>query len=194
MSINTNTAHHLVEAAVDAIQSNHDGMADVLDAIPAPIYVTDEAGVITYFNSACVALAGRVPKLGSDKWCVTWKLYTTDGEPLPHDQCPMAVAIREQRPVRDVEAIAERPDGSRVNFIPFPTPLFDADGRLAGAVNLLLDVTEQRKPDYLRKQAERCRRLADGINDRGTVETLALMAAKYEEQALKLAKSEPVAR
>ncbi len=102
----------------------------------------------------------------------------------------MAVAIREKRPIRDVEAVAERPDGSRVHFIPFPTPLFDGAGQFAGAVNLLLDVTEQRKPEYLRSQAQRCRQLAAACTEHDLAETLQLMAAKYDEQSLKLARNE----
>jgi PAS domain S-box-containing protein len=184
--INDQTACHLVETAADAILADSDGFHAVLDAIPAAIYVTDTEGTITYFNRNCVELAGRTPLVGTDKWCVTWKLFTTDNEALPHDQCPMAVALRERKPVRDVEAVAERPDGSRFHFVPFPTPLFDAEGNLAGAVNLLLDVTEQRKPEYLRAQADRCRRLAEACSDRDMTGALALMAAKYDEQAHKL--------
>jgi two-component sensor histidine kinase len=75
---------------------------------------------------------------------VTHRLYRTDGTPLPHDQCPMAVAVRERRPIRDVEAIAERPDGTRMPFMPFPTPLYDADGNFIGAVNMLVDLTSRK--------------------------------------------------
>ena len=131
-------------------------------------------------------LAGRTPQVGADKWCVTWRLFTPDNQVLPHDQCPMAVAIRECKPVRDVEAIAERPDGTRFHFVPFPTPLFDADGNLAGAVNLLLDITEQRNPQAMQGQGESCRRLGAACGDLNMAEALALMAAKYDEQALKL--------
>lgn len=183
MLLDSATIDHLIDTAVGAASARSVDLSDVLDRIPAPIYVTESDGVITHYNQACLALAGRVPQPGQDKWCVTWKLFTTDGEPLPHDQCPMAVAIRERRAVRGTEAIAERPDGTRVTFEPYPTPLFDGDGRLIGAVNLLLDVTEQRKPDYLRAQAARCRRLAGAVDDRHVIETLELMAAKYEEQA-----------
>ena len=42
----------------------------------------------------------------------------------------MADAILTQTPVRGVSALAERPDGTRLNFVPFLTPLFDAQGRL----------------------------------------------------------------
>jgi PAS domain S-box-containing protein len=122
-------------------------LKELLAAIPAAIYTTDVHGKVTYFNEAAVALAGRTPTLGSDEWCVTWKLYRPDGTPLPHDECPMAVALKEGRPIRNAEAVAERPDGTRVPFIPYPTPLRDAKGNVVGAINMLVDVSE-------RKQAE----------------------------------------
>ncbi|TGV80522.1 PAS domain S-box protein, partial [Mesorhizobium sp. M00.F.Ca.ET.158.01.1.1] len=89
-------------------------------------------------------LAGREPVVGVDEWCVTWRLFTIEGEPLPHDQCPMSVALKENRPVRNVEAIGQRPDGSLFPFLPFPTPLRDDQGRLIGGVNMLLDLTDRK--------------------------------------------------
>jgi PAS domain S-box-containing protein len=119
----------------------------LLDALPAAIYTTDAAGRITYYNDAAVDLAGRRPQLGTDEWCVTWRLYWPDGTPLAQDQCPMAVALKEDRAVRGVEAVAERPDGTKVPFIPYPTPLHDAAGRLVGAVNMLVDVSQRKESE-----------------------------------------------
>jgi PAS domain S-box-containing protein len=116
---------------------------ELLDALPVAVYMTDAEGRITYYNEAAVELWGNRPQLGTSQWCGSWKLFWPDGRPLPHDQCPMAVTLKEGRPVRGVEAIAERPDGTRVDFLPYPTPLFDASGRLTGAINLLLDITER---------------------------------------------------
>ena len=128
----------------------------VLDALPVAVYTTDAQGRITYFNRAAVELAGREPQLGTDEWCVSWRLYRSDGTPLPHDQCPMAVALKENRAVRAVEAILERPDGARVPFMPYPTPLRDATGALIGAINLLVDISD-------RKMAEATRSFLAGI-------------------------------
>lgn len=183
MAFNDLTASHLVDSAARAIKTDPGGFHDFLNQIPAAIYVADAEGRITYFNDACIEAAGRVPQRGTDSWCVTWKLYTTDGERLPHDRCPMAVAIKERREVRGVEIVAERPDGTRGRFIPYPTPLFDADGELSGAVNLLVDVTGQRTPAFFQAQAEQCSRLAGTVNDPHAAEMLALMAAKYYEQS-----------
>jgi PAS domain S-box-containing protein len=129
------------------LRASKQHLQELLEAIPAAIYTTDADGKITYFNQAAVDLAGRTPTLGSDEWCVTWKLYWPDGTPLPHDQCPMAVALKEGRPIRNAEAIAERPDGSRIPFIPYPTPLRDAAGRVVGAINMLVDISERRQAE-----------------------------------------------
>ena len=114
----------------------------LLDAFPAPVYTTDAAGRITFYNEAAVQFAGRHAQLGTDQWCVTWRLYWPDGTPLPHDECPMAIALKEDRAVRGTQAVAERLDSTRVLFIPHPTPLRDASGALVGAVNMLLEIDE----------------------------------------------------
>jgi len=100
-------------------------------------------GRITFYNKAAADLWGCRPELGSDRWCGSWRLYWPDGLRLPHDECPMAVALKEGRAVRGTEAMAERPDGTRVRFLPYPTPLYDAAGRLTGAINLLVDLTDR---------------------------------------------------
>ena len=157
----------------------------VLDELPAPIYTTDTEGAVTYWNRACIDFAGREPRLGRDRWCVTWKLYTTTGERMAHDQCPMADAIREQRVIRDNISNAESPDGTRVAFRPYPTPLFDENGVLVGAVNLLIDVTAE-QTDVLHEQADRCRRLAGVLYSRESNTVLNDMAQRFERTAADL--------
>ena len=138
-------AHHLAEQL--ALFGTDGYFREVLEALPAAIYTTDAQGRITFYNKAATELAGREPKLGSDEWCVTWRLYQPDGTPLPHDQCPMAIALRENRPIRGVEAVAERPDGTRVPFLPFPTPIRDKTGKLIGAVNMLVDISHRKEAE-----------------------------------------------
>ena len=133
--------------ANEALREREHQLRQILNALPAAVYMTDAAGRLTFFNEAAVEFSGREPVLGTDEWCVTWRLYSSDGTPLPHDRCPMAVAIKEQRAIRGVEAIAERPDGTRVPFIPFPTPLHDENGTMVGAVNMLVDITDRKRAE-----------------------------------------------
>jgi PAS domain S-box-containing protein len=177
------SAELILEQAASAVQSQDRPLLAALDELPAALYVTDAEGLITYFNPACIDFTGRRPEVGRDRWCVTWKLYTNDGEFLPHDQCPMAVSIRTRRPIRGVTAVAARPDGTRVNFRPYPTPIFDRHGEFVGAVNMLVDVTDEMQVLELLAQAQRCRRLANGVDDAEAAATLNRMADEYETKA-----------
>ena len=120
---------------------------ELLKLLPAAVYMTDAEGRLTFYNQAAAELWGYRPDLGTAKWCGSWRLYWADGRPMAHNECPMAVALMEGRPVRGAEAIAERPDGTRVRFAPYPTPLTDADGKVIGAINLLVDITERHHSD-----------------------------------------------
>ena len=125
-----------------------DGLpVEAIGALPAAIYMTDSEGRLTFYNEAAAELWGCHPELGESKFCGSWKLYWPDGTPLPHDECPMAMTLHQKRPILGMEAVAERPDGTRVPFIPYPTPLFDANGKLTGAVNLLVDITDRRQAE-----------------------------------------------
>jgi PAS domain S-box-containing protein len=178
----------MVNTAVGVAAKRDDTLLTALDQLAAPIYVTDAEGFITYFNPSCVGFAGRTPTVGKDRWCVTWKLFTDAGEFLPHDRCPMADAIHGKREIRGVSAIAERPDGTRVHFMPYPTPLLSEDGELLGAVNILIDVTEQRQAGELRAQAVRCRRLSNAVGDAQASGALERMAKEYDQKAIALAR------
>ena len=176
-----------LETALDALSTEPDWRA-ILDELPVPIYTTDTDGAVTYWNRACIELAGRVPQLGQDRWCVTWRIYTTEGDFMPHDQCPMAEAVRSREENRGKVAIALRPDGSRVAFRPYPTPLFDSEGNFTGAINMLIDVSDE-QAQALSAQAAKCRRLAGATYNREMAEMLGNMAVGYERTAEELSKS-----
>jgi hypothetical protein len=66
---------------------------------------------------------------------------------MPHGEGPVALALKQKQPIKGMEAVAERPDGTRVPFIAYPTPLFDASGALVGAVNMLVDISGRRRAE-----------------------------------------------
>jgi PAS domain S-box-containing protein len=137
---------------------------DFLEALGVAVYTTDADGRITFFNQAAADFWGRRPELG-EEWCGSWRLFWSDGRAMRHDECPMAIALHENRPVRGYEAIAERPDGSRVFFVPYPTPLRDARGRLIGAVNVLVDVTERKRAEEALRATAEALHLSSAVKD-----------------------------
>lgn len=134
--------------AEEALREGDRRFREMIDALPAAIYTTDVEGRITHFNPAAAELSGRTPALETDRWCVSRNLFRPDGTPVPQNEWPMAVALRENRIIRGEEMMAERPDGTRIWFMPYPTPLRDSGGRVVGGINMLVDITE-------RKEAER---------------------------------------
>ena len=115
----------------------------ILDDLPVAVCTCDALGYITSYNHAAEVLWGRKPEIGKDLWCGSWKIFTLSGEPLPLDSWPMARAIRERIAVKEEEIIVERPDGVRKHICPVTVPKFDNNGNLIGAVNTLMDLTDQ---------------------------------------------------
>src|SRR4029079_6921648 len=156
-----------VDVLARALEPGSHGAEDhfrtLVDALPTAIYTTDATGVITYFNEAAAKFWGHRPEIGKDCWCGAVKLYWPDGTPLPHDQCPMAIAVKEGQSVRGAEAIAERPDGTRIPFAPHPTPMFDQSGKLIGAVNMLFDISAHKTTEAGLQRAMDRGRLVEGV-------------------------------
>lgn len=128
-----------------ALRENELKNQQFLDSSPVAIYSCDAMGYITFYNSAAATLWGRSPEIGKDLWCGSWRIYDPEGNSLSLDHCPMAMTLKEKRPFYGQEIIIKRPDGSLRNVLPYPTPVFNSAGVLTGAVNTLVDITEQKK-------------------------------------------------
>jgi PAS domain S-box-containing protein len=137
---------------------------ELIQGIAQAVYTTDADGHVLLYNEAAVELWGRRPEVGKDMWYGSLRIYGTDGEPMALEDCPMAIALKENRPVRGVEIVIERPDGTRSSVLPSPTPILDSYGRLVGAINVLFDITNRKKEeDRLALYAEIFANSKDGI-------------------------------
>ena len=116
---------------------------DVLENFPAAVYVCDAQGIVVAFNSKATQLWGREPIAGDPKerFCGSYRMYSMQGEHLHPANTPLAAVLETGKPLRDLEAIIEQPDGTRYNVLANVTPLFDDEGDMQGYVNCILDVT-----------------------------------------------------
>ncbi|MEO8273988.1 MAG: ATP-binding protein [Chloroflexota bacterium] len=117
-----------------------------LEGLGVAAYTTDADGRITFSNQAAVELWGRAPAAG-EMWSGFLKLFWPNGEPMGDGECPMAIALKEERSVRGYEGLAERPDGTRVAFETYPTVVTDERGEVIGAINVLIDVSARRRAE-----------------------------------------------
>ena len=160
-----------LRASNDKLRGQEAGFRRLLDGLSAAVQTTDPAGRITYCNRAAVELWGKCPELGKDTRHDIYRLYYPDGAPMPDQEQPCQVSLRERRAVRNLEALLERADGRRIPIIPCPSPLFDAAGKFAGIVNMHLDISERKKAEEelrlseakSRAQAEQLRAVSDEL-------------------------------
>lgn len=117
----------------------------LLELLPAAVYVCDTQGEIRYFNDRAAELWGRVPKLGEDgdRYCASYRVYTPEGIPYTQAQLPMVSVLKTGNPVRNCEAILERPDGSRITVMVNIEPIRDDHNHLLGAVNIFQDISDR---------------------------------------------------
>jgi PAS domain S-box-containing protein len=135
--------------AADVVRDSEKRIRQLTSLMPAAIYSCDDEGRITFFNRRAAEIWGREPKLNDnrEKYSGSFRLLGPDGSQIPHSQGPMAIAVKTGKPVRNEEAIIERPDGSRIILTVNIDPLFGSDGRLCGAINVFEDITDLKQAE-----------------------------------------------
>ena len=131
----------------------------LLERLPAAAYTCDTDGLITYYNERAVELWGRAPELNDevDRWCGSFRLYSADGSPINHDACWMALALRDNEGYNGQEIMVEREDGQMLTVLAHANPLHDRSGRVIGAVNVLVDISDRKRVENVLKEADRAK-------------------------------------
>lgn len=156
---------------------NEQRFRQLLSLMPAAVYCCDAAGVITYFNEQAAELWGRTPRLGDtdERFCGSEQLLLPDGATLPHEKCPMALALREGSSFRNQEINIRRPDGSIKTVLVNVDPIRNERGDTVGAINAFHDVT------VIKKAGEAERRREKWLADQGEALELAMNDAPLKE-------------
>lgn len=119
----------------------------IIRDLPIAVYACDVQGYLVGYNKAAATLWGREPELGKEQWSGVWKAYTLNGEPLPLHHAPIALALQQKANMCGMEMMVERPDGSTSIVMSHPVLQYDANGVLTGALNTLVDITEQKNSE-----------------------------------------------
>ncbi len=111
-----------------------------LDVIPTPIIEVDKLFTVTYMNPSGAALVGLMPEETVGKKC--YDLFKT-----PHcktEKCACARAMKTDSVVTE-QTIARPADGVIIPIKYTGAPIKDAKGNIKGALEYVLDVTEEMK-------------------------------------------------
>jgi PAS domain S-box-containing protein len=115
----------------------------ILDILPVATFVCDARGTILQYNRRAVEIWGEEPRPGQrhEDFTRGARYCEIDGTPLKRSM--LAEVLASGTPLRDAELQVVRMDGRRVFVSVNIDPLRDAQGKLVGAVNCFLDITER---------------------------------------------------
>jgi PAS domain-containing protein len=102
---------------------------NLMSALSTPAFLVDEGGILVFYNEAAGALLGKrfeeLGTVGAEEWGSLFGPFDKAGEPIPYDELPLVVAVRNGRPAHaDLEISSA--DGTRhqveVSAFPILTP------------------------------------------------------------------------
>ena len=149
--------------AQEALRSDRDLMARVMETSPAGILAVSRDGKINFANARAASLLGMTPDAICRSYLdsAEWKTTSHDGSPLPAYQTPLLEALAHREAVDGMQ-VAIRPGDSRILLSVNAARLVNAAGEFDGAVISVEDVTERRRvEDELHHHQENLQELVD---------------------------------
>ncbi len=75
---------------------------NLMSALSTPAFLVDEGGLLVFYNEAAGMLLGKryeeLGTVGPQEWGGLFGPFDADGEPIPDEQLPLVVAVRNGRP------------------------------------------------------------------------------------------------
>jgi PAS domain S-box-containing protein len=148
----------------------------ILNLLPIVTFICDASGAILQYNHRATEIWGRAPRPGQahQQFNENSSFFRLDGTPA--ERSMVSEVLMSGLPVRDVERVVERPDGSRVTVSINIDPLRNANDEVVGTVNCFLDISERKR---VAAALENSRQLA--------LEQEQRLAATYEHAAIGIA-------
>ena len=116
---------------------------NLLSSISTPAFLVDADGVLVFFNEAAGGLLGKrfeeAGKMGPEEWGTAFGPYDERGDPIPFEQLPLTIALREGRPCHDGFSITSA-RGEEHEIEVSALPLVSTDGGFRGALAIFWPV------------------------------------------------------
>jgi PAS domain-containing protein len=102
-----------------------------MSALSTPAFLVDEGGLLIFYNEAAGMLLGKrfeeVGTVGPDEWGSMFGPFDEGGEPIPYDELPLVVAVRDGRPAHAGFEVRST-DGTRHEVEASAFPILTAHG------------------------------------------------------------------
>jgi hypothetical protein len=113
--------------------------------LATPVFLVDEDGSLEYYNEPAEALLGRryeeTGQIDLATWSSLWPATDPDGRPLNHEEIPLAIAVRDRKPVQGTICIRDSGGHDRELTVT-ALPLEASDGAHLGAFAIFWESSE----------------------------------------------------
>jgi PAS domain-containing protein len=102
---------------------------NLISSLSTPAFLVDQGGVLIFYNEAAGTLLGKrfeeIGKVGPEQWGTMFGPVDAEGSPIPYEELPLVLTIREGRPAH-AELRIRSADGAQhdieVSALPIVTP------------------------------------------------------------------------
>jgi PAS domain-containing protein len=119
---------------------------NLLSSLSTPAFLVGEQGALLYYNQAAGAMLGRgfeeSANMSASAWTTEFGPFGTDDEPLPYDQIPATLAVRDNRPYHGKFRI-RAPGGGHQEVAASAIPIVGLGGSSGGAIVIFWPVTDE---------------------------------------------------
>ena len=151
--------------AEEALYQSEHKLETMLQTVVEGMVTVDLNGEITYCNKAAAHILDMSKNiLGKYYQSREWNQVDIQGKPYPADQLPLAIALREQRTVTNIEHALVSANGDWKWISVNAAPLFGDNGQLTGGIANFRDITEQKQAEVeLQKSKEQSKDLSNQL-------------------------------
>jgi PAS domain-containing protein len=117
---------------------------NLMSALSTPAFLVDEGGLLVFYNEAAGMLLGKsweeLGTVGPQEWGRIFGPFDASGKPIPYDELPLVVAVRDGRPAHanfEIHSI----DGARHQVEASAFPIQTAHGS-RGAIAVFWPATD----------------------------------------------------
>lgn len=117
---------------------------NLITGLSTPAFLVDEDGVVVFYNDAAGMILGRrfeeSGHMAPDEWGTAFEPVDRDGKPVPVEELPLSIALRQARPVYSRLRIRSL-DGQEHEIHVSAIPILTMEG-LRGALALFWSADE----------------------------------------------------
>ncbi len=135
-----------------ALRSSEERLSHVIQSMPMAVFSCDAEGRIEIWNEYFSTMVGQEIQPDNSEFKKLTKLFDPNGAPLAVENYPLIRTLRTGEKHLNQEVMMEFVDGRRINALVNPMPVKNSEGKVTGAINVIIDISERKLEEQRRQQ------------------------------------------